>query len=341
MGKKPLMNIYMKSKESPLVSVIMPAYNAENTIENSILSVLAQSYDNIELIIVNDGSKDKTADVCQGFDDDRIVYIYQDNQGPSGARNTGLKLCRGSFVCFVDSDDEIDKEYVRELYNTIIYRNSQLAICGVRDVWGDSYSCNTFEDYHTFDTPLQNERFLRLLESGLLNSACNKLYVTEIILNNNIRFESIVLVEDILFNIIYYSKIKTASVSPLSLYYYKHENSVLTRNVSPHMYDSYYRVHSLLLSLVPNSMNQLIHVAMYHQYFSIFNKYMLSIVDTSKINVEILSFLHGQMRNTLVVRSFDSYKPKGFKETLVHYVVKYGFYRIYYLYMLKSMTFRK
>ena len=108
-----------------------------------------------------------------------------------------------------------------------------------------------------------------------------------------------------------------------------------------HMYDSYYRVHSLLLSLVPNSMNQLIHVAMYHQYFSIFNKYMLSIVDTSKINVEILSFLHGQMRNTLVVRSFDSYKPKGFKETLVHYVVKYGFYRIYYLYMLKSMTFRK
>lgn len=92
-----------------LVSIIMPAYNAEGYIAQAIKSVLAQAYDNWELLIVNDGSKDQTATVAQSFaaQDARIYYFEQKNKGASAARNLAFEQMKGDFICFLDADDEL------------------------------------------------------------------------------------------------------------------------------------------------------------------------------------------------------------------------------------------
>lgn len=96
----------MTIDDFPLVSIILPTYNRANYLPYSINSVLAQSYDIFELYIIDDGSSDNTVDVVNNYlNDDRVHYIYQDNQGQSVARNEGLKRAKGDFICFLDSDD--------------------------------------------------------------------------------------------------------------------------------------------------------------------------------------------------------------------------------------------
>ena len=89
----------------PLVSVIIPVYNSEPYIAQAIISVLRQTYNNIEIVIVDDGSTDRTGEVIRNFDDARIKYLYQNNHGVSHARNRGLEISRGEFIAFLDSDD--------------------------------------------------------------------------------------------------------------------------------------------------------------------------------------------------------------------------------------------
>lgn len=92
-------------KEAPLVSVITPAYNAEFYLKDTIESVLAQTYQNFEHIIIDDGSTDRTAEVAQSFKDPRIKYIHQKNSGQSTARNNGLVLAAGKYIALLDADD--------------------------------------------------------------------------------------------------------------------------------------------------------------------------------------------------------------------------------------------
>src|SRR5260370_21281200 len=90
---------------SPAVSVVLPAFNAERYVTQTIQSGLDQSFADLELIIVNDGSTDRTEHLIRAFHDPRVKYFVQDNQGPSAARNTGLAHCTGTYVAFVDNDD--------------------------------------------------------------------------------------------------------------------------------------------------------------------------------------------------------------------------------------------
>lgn len=94
---------------SALVSVIMAAYNAEKYIAEAIQSVLDQSYENWELLVINDGSTDSTAETIQSFSDDRIIYFAQENKGVSAARNVGLDHMKGEYFCFLDADDALTK----------------------------------------------------------------------------------------------------------------------------------------------------------------------------------------------------------------------------------------
>jgi len=87
------------------VSIIIPAYNSENFVSKTIYSILHQSFRKFELIFIDDGSTDRTAEICRGFDDERIRYVHQANRGVSSARNTGIELAKGEFIGFIDSDD--------------------------------------------------------------------------------------------------------------------------------------------------------------------------------------------------------------------------------------------
>ena len=100
------------------ISIVIPLYNAEKYIKKCIESILNQSYKNIELIVVNDGSTDKSAEVCSKIKDKRLIFINQSNFGAPAARNNGLSVATGKYIMFFDSDDVLDPNYLeKQLYD--------------------------------------------------------------------------------------------------------------------------------------------------------------------------------------------------------------------------------
>ena len=106
------------------ISIIVPVYNCAKYIKKCLDSLINQTFKNIEIILVNDGSTDNSEEIIQSYDDNRIVYIKQKNQGPSAARNLGIDLAKGEYIGFVDSDDWIDADYYEKLYNAIAANNA-------------------------------------------------------------------------------------------------------------------------------------------------------------------------------------------------------------------------
>lgn len=118
--------------QNDLISIIMSVYNVESYLERSLNSVLNQTYKNWELLIVNDGSTDRSKEICLAYaeKDKRIVYLEQENQGISVTRNLALKHCKGKYICYVDADDWAEPDFLQELYNAIKDHDSEIAICG-------------------------------------------------------------------------------------------------------------------------------------------------------------------------------------------------------------------
>ena len=106
-------------RQQPTVSIITPTYNRAYVLGNAIDSVIKQSYKDWELIIIDDGSADKPKELVQTFSDERIKYIYQKNAGPSAARNKGLSMARGSWIAYLDSDNELYPNYLQVMFNWI------------------------------------------------------------------------------------------------------------------------------------------------------------------------------------------------------------------------------
>ena len=100
-----------------LISVIVPIYNVESYLEQCIKSIINQTYKNIEIILIDDGSTDKSPKICDKYKqkDSRIIVVHKQNTGVSATRNIGLELSKGKWIAFVDSDDWIEKEYLEEL----------------------------------------------------------------------------------------------------------------------------------------------------------------------------------------------------------------------------------
>ena len=107
------------NRKEPKISVIMPVYNAEKTIERAILSIINQTYNNIELILINDGSTDETESIIKKYIEKEkkidIRYYFQENSGPSIAKNLGIDMAIGEYILFVDSDDTISENYIESL----------------------------------------------------------------------------------------------------------------------------------------------------------------------------------------------------------------------------------
>lgn len=139
----------MKSgNKIPLVSIIVPAYNVEKYLSRCLKSLIQQTYSNLEIIVVNDGSTDKTGDIAEKFraTDQRIKVIHQKNGGLSNARNNGLKNVNGAYISFVDSDDYVEKDYISFLYDLLVEDDFQspLALCSLNDVYvatGKKHNC--------------------------------------------------------------------------------------------------------------------------------------------------------------------------------------------------------
>ncbi|MDO8938539.1 MAG: glycosyltransferase [Methylicorpusculum sp.] len=123
------------SKITPTISVIMPCFNAENHLQSSISSILEQTFSNFELLIVNDGSTDKSISIAKSFNDSRIKIINQNNQGVCNARNNAISIASGEYIAFQDADDTWHKSCLDELYNALkMHPDAVLAYCGWQNV---------------------------------------------------------------------------------------------------------------------------------------------------------------------------------------------------------------
>jgi len=121
---------------NPLVSIIIPIYKAEKYIEKCVSCVTNQSYDNLEIILVDDGSPDRSGEICDELakGDARIKVIHKENGGAATARNAGLDIMSGEYVAFVDADDYMEPNYIETLYHTLESNHAQVSICSFKTV---------------------------------------------------------------------------------------------------------------------------------------------------------------------------------------------------------------
>lgn len=222
---------------TPKISIIIPVYNVEKYLVECLDSVLAQTFNDFECIVIDDGSPDNCPAICDEYarKDNRIKVIHKKNGGVSSARNVGLDAVRGEWVVFVDSDDWIDKRYLEVLYANAIKQGVDVSIGGT-----NAFKNGTFVriyDIGTFETILNPESImLRMFDrkqTSLRMGWC-KLFKAQFIKDGKIRFdEAVMRAEDTLFFYNLYSSGKVAKIyfTPQPLYIYRHVDASITNQV--------------------------------------------------------------------------------------------------------------
>lgn len=226
---------------SSLVSIIIPAYNCESYIHKCIETVISQSYKNIEIIIINDGSLDKTEEIIKKYleVDNRIRYIKQKNSGPSVARNNGIEKSSGEYLMFIDSDDTVNSFYVEKLLKKIINERYDIACCGYIDK--SKYGIIKLNDFWKEKANLDKDEFISCVCSGVGGVLWGKIFKRDIIIKKNIRMNSnIFMCEDLIFILEYCQYSNSFGVINENLYYYNrmNENSI-SSNIDISYLDNY------------------------------------------------------------------------------------------------------
>lgn len=181
-----------------LISVIVPIYNVEDYIDRCVNSICGQSYKNLEIILVDDGSPDKCGEICNEYaiHDSRIIVIHKENGGLSDARNAGLNVCRGKYVTFIDSDDYIELDYIETLYMSLIENQADISIGDYLYETEDGLTINSYLNSGKVRVFNQKEAIGELCKMKLFsNSAWGKLYPTEFF--SDIRYPKGKIYEDI------------------------------------------------------------------------------------------------------------------------------------------------
>lgn len=223
----------------PKLSVIVPVFNVEDYIEDCVKSILSQSFSDFELLLIDDGSTDKSRNICENLakHDCRIKFFHQSNSGVSSARNLGLEKATGDRISFIDSDDVIEKD----MYSKMLESDGDLIICGVREI---NHSSSIV---HLYDLPSEvlfkgEDEIKNLIRSdfeykNILNSPCNKIYKRNIISCNKLYFPNRKRGEDWWFNMLYVQKIKSFFFVNEPLYnYYRRDNSAMAKYL-PEQFD--------------------------------------------------------------------------------------------------------
>lgn len=211
-----------------MVSVIVPVYNAEKYIETCIKSIMDQTFKDIEIIIINDGSNDKSWSICERLanKDKRIKMYSIENNGVSNARNLGIRYSKGDRILFVDSDDYLSNNIVENLYNSMIFNNSDIAMCGYYKVYEENIDKTSTYEYKCKNYNGSIEGFviniLDYLYPPILQSPCWKLFNRKIIIDNNLKFNiNMDLGEDIDFVLKYLKYCKNITCTNEELYFYR------------------------------------------------------------------------------------------------------------------------
>ncbi|MBQ9135760.1 MAG: glycosyltransferase family 2 protein [Lachnospiraceae bacterium] len=238
----------------PYISVVVPVYNAEKFIEKCVTSITAQRFADLEILLVDDGSKDNGGVLCDKLakNDKRVRVIHKENAGVSAARNTGMDAAKGKYILFVDSDDYLPENYVEELVQTQKEFGEEAFVWTALQIVSENGS--TKEEWLAYAKEkcsiAGRKDVLKFSARYVLNSPVNKLYHTNIIRENHLRMdENISIAEDLLFNLHY---LEAAGECPVIIlnqvpYYYVRNGQVSL----DHGYKkNYYKIHKTVLNIL-------------------------------------------------------------------------------------------
>lgn len=217
-------------KKEPLISVIVPVYKVEPYLVKCVNSIREQTYSNIEIILIDDGSPDRCGEICDDFakQDKRIKVVHKKNGGLPSARNAGIDIANGEYIGFVDSDDTIEPYMYEKLYNLLSYEKTKLAVCAVNYVYEDGKILHksllgkncTFDFYHA----IIEMNTHRIFDMG----AWSKLYHKSLF--ENIRFPVGKLSEDYYIMFKVFDRAQNVSYLDIPCYNYLQRQNSITRN---------------------------------------------------------------------------------------------------------------
>lgn len=226
----------------PKVSIIVAAYNVEKYIEKCLLSLINQTLTDIEILIIDDGSTDGTAERIKKFTDKRIKYLKKENGGLSDARNYGINHARGEYLTFVDGDDFVELDIYEKLYTTAQIGKFDLVECGY------------FKDFQNYTVKkIDKERFLKKINFKPYNQ-WNKLLKFDLIKNNGLKFKENIWYEDFDFNIKLATFVKNATYLPIPLYHYIQRDDSIMHSITQKVKDIYKIVDDVILFYKENNM---------------------------------------------------------------------------------------
>lgn len=213
----------------PKVSVLIPVYNVESTLERCVRSVLDQSFQDFEIILVNDGSTDSSGDLCDKLaaKDNRITVIHKDNEGLGPTRNCGVRAAHGEYIYHCDSDDWISKDLLKNTVKAMDEYNGEILIFGytifTETVQGElsEYDIVQVPDGIIEGTDSVHRFFIsQYYNSFSVQSACNRLYRREFLLRENLEFPALRRCQDMAFSLLLFSKATKVICLKEALYNY-------------------------------------------------------------------------------------------------------------------------
>ena len=264
--------------ETALISVIVPVYNVAQYLEKSIASIQQQTYQNLEIILVDDGATDESGRLCEKIaeQDERVLVYHKENEGLSQARNDGLKQAHGDYVIFIDSDDYIHPEMIASLYQQLVKEDADVSSCGVMNVYANSESPQTEnqDDYFICDT----ETFLReyLIGEKIPGTICNKLIKKEIAAQ--LTFPKGLIYEDAYYHFDLIKVAKKYVVNTKPYYYYFHRGDSITTKPYAEKDLAYIDIYQKFYNEVVKEYPKLKDVAFFrlaYAYFFILDKMLL------------------------------------------------------------------
>lgn len=294
----------------PLISIVVPVYNVEKFIDECITSIINQSFREFELLLINDGSLDKSGEICDKYSliDSRVRVIHKKNSGVSDSRNIGIDLAKGRYLMFADSDDYVDKDWCKKLYNMQEKYKDSMIVCSY--IMRNSSKLNTYdvekkytsiEEYLKFD----RKNFMEIYNCNLLNSLCNKIYDLNIIKKNNIKLiKDLSLGEDLLFNLEYIKRVNDIIYLNDSLYvYYRRGIESLDNKYYKNLFEIYKKINSELYKVI---LELDVNFDMYKKDFYNDYFYMLrKVLNNTFSKNNNISFIDKLKYNSYILNSYD------------------------------------
>lgn len=271
-----------------VVSIIVPVYNAKDSLHYCMNSILNQSYKRLEVILVNDGSTDGSREICDlyALTDHRVKVIHQQNKGPSHARNKGIRIATGDYIQFVDADDHIHLQMTETLVNAIA-EHTQFIICGYQTIDINKNRTITKKYIPSLHGKYQMEDFMpyfgELYKDLLIPSPCNKLYNAHLIHQEKITFvENLNYGEDLLFNLTYLSRCQSVQIIPEQLYnYFITSKQSLSRKFHENLVENQQILHKKVKSFL-----------LEHDSYTDKNKHFMNIIYADQVVIALNNLFH-------------------------------------------------